>query len=215
MNNPNKYLRYAFFILIRIVLTVVLGLNVRRKELLPKNGPAIIVANHNSHLDTLVLVSLFPMRLLEKVRPVAAADYFLKNKIIGWFALNVIGIVPIVRGGGSKSKDPLAPCYDALGRGDIIILFPEGTRGEPEKLSEFKKGIAHLAQKYPNVLTTPVYMHGLGKALPKGAFLPVPFFCDIFVGNGVSCEFDRGRFMDKVRDEFQLLANEERFYPWE
>ena len=78
----NNLLRFIFFrIFVRPVISVVLGLNIRHRERLPTKGPAILVANHNSHLDTMVLMTLFPWKLQKKIHPVAAADYFLQNKL--------------------------------------------------------------------------------------------------------------------------------------
>jgi len=207
--------RLLFFLLVRIAVLVLLGLNVRRKEQLPAKGPAIVVANHNSHLDTLVLISLFPLKDLPKIKPIAAADYFLRNKFLAWFSKNILGIIPIERGKASKNFDPLKPCCDALDAGNIIILFPEGTRGEPEKLSDFKKGIAYLSERYPKVPVTPVFIHGLGKALPKGDFVLVPFFCDVFVGSSFTFESGRKDFMNHLTSQFQELSGEKNFKPWE
>lgn len=211
----SRYLRFLFFLLVRLAVLILLGVNVRRKELLPKKGPAIIVANHNSHLDTLVLISLLPMRSLARIHPVAAADYFLTNRYLKWFATHIIGIIPVMRGAAGKDYDPLKLCGVALARGDIIILFPEGTRGAPEQISRFKKGIAYLAERFPSVPVTPVFMHGLGKALPKGDWILVPFFCDIFVGDHLRFESDKTAFLDKLNMQFQYLAAQGHFSVWD
>lgn len=208
-------MRLVFYVLVRMLVLVLLGLNVRRREWLPASGPAIIVANHNSHLDTLVLVSLLPLRLLPRIRPIAAADYFLKNRFLAWFATRLIGILPIERGRASKSYDPLAVPSQALDRGDIIILFPEGTRGEPEQLSQFKKGVAHLAERYPDVPVVPVFIHGLGKALPRGDCVLVPFFCDIFVGRSLTFATNRQAFMQMLSAQFKELSSEKDMVAWE
>jgi|TARA_B110000438_G_scaffold254486_1_gene260755 1-acyl-sn-glycerol-3-phosphate acyltransferase len=71
--------------------------NVLRSDLLPNKGPAIIVANHNSHLDIFVLLTLFPFNLVKNIKPVGAADYFLSNPVLSWFALNIMGIIPLPR----------------------------------------------------------------------------------------------------------------------
>lgn len=211
-----QLLRFAFFtFVVRPAVLVGLGLNVRHRERLPRRGPAIVVANHNSHLDTLVLVTLFPRRALRWLRPVAAADYFLRNRWVAWFALNVIGIVPIARKLRASGGDPLAGCQEALERRETLILFPEGTRGEPEALAELRTGVAHLAKRNPGVPIVPVFLHGLGKALPKGSFLPVPFFCDVFVGEPITWSGDRGAFMDELTCAMEALSAEGTFPDWE
>lgn len=211
----SRLLRFLFFALFaRLLVLIVLGLNVRRRELLPAAGPAIVVANHNSHLDTLVLMTLLPLRLLPRVRPVAALDYFLRNRGLAWFALNIIGIIPLSRR-PQRGADPLAPCAEALQRGDILILFPEGSRGEPERMAKFKTGVAHLAERCPAVPVVPVFMHGLGKALPKGDFVLVPFFCDVFVGEGLRWTGERGSFMAGLEAAMGRLAGEGCFAVWE
>ena len=210
----NSVLRLLFFALIvRPLALVIIGLNVRHRERLPKIGPAIIAANHNSHLDTLVLMSLFPLSLLPKIHPVAAADYFLCNRFIAWFALKLIGIVPIKRR-VSGCEDPLAAASQALEQGDILILFPEGSRGEPEHLAQFKTGIAHLAKRHPAAPVTPIFLHGLGKALPKGEALLVPFFCDVFVGEVMSWQGDKHAFMDELDARMRGLAAEGEIVAW-
>jgi len=212
----SRLLRGAFFLLIvRPVLTIALGTHVRGRDHLPKKGPAIVVANHNSHLDTLTILAMFPMRNLPSLRPVAAMDYFMRSGPMAWFATNIIGIIPIVRGGGDRNADPLAPCRDALDRGDILILFPEGSRGEPEKLSAFKKGVAHLVKSRPDTPVHPLFMHGLGKALPKDSFLLVPFNCDVVVGETLSWTGSVESFMETLQSAMTGLAGQIHMVPWD
>ena len=111
------------------VLLIATGLRVLGREHLPRAGPAVVVANHNSHLDVIALMSLFPLRLLHKVRPVAAADHFTRPGPLGWLARVILNIIPIDRSGGG-AETAIAPVRAALDRGDIVVLFPEGTRGD-------------------------------------------------------------------------------------
>jgi len=68
------------------------------------------VANHNRHLDTMVLMTLFLLRLLERLRPVETADYFLRNRRLACFALNIIGVVPVDRRMPQGSGDTRQRC---------------------------------------------------------------------------------------------------------
>lgn len=210
-----RLLRFLFFaVIVRLLVVVMLGINVRHRVRLPQAGPAILAANHNSHLDTLVLMTLLPLRLLPQVRPVAAIDYFLRNRLLAWFCLNIVGIIPLARKATVRAGNPLAECEQALRRGELLILFPEGSRGEPEQLAEFKTGIAHLAEHFPQTPTVPIYMHGLGKALPKGEALLVPFFCDVFVGRPLYWCGDRPVYMQRLHEAFASLMAEGHFPPW-
>ena len=209
-----QILQLTFFVfIVRPVLLVILGMNVRGREHLPEKGPAIIVANHNSHLDTLTLMALFPLKDLHLLRPAAAADYFLANKWLSWFASAIINIIPLAR--GVVKKNPLADMEAALDRNEILILFPEGSRGEPEQRAEFKRGIAYLAKARPDVPVHPVYMHGLGKALPKGSFFLVPFNCDVFAGSSLTWTGNPASFMETLEARMAGLAEQGHFQPWE
>lgn len=208
----NTVLRWLFFAgPVRLLVLLVMGMNVRGQSNLPEGGPAIIVANHNSHLDTMTLMSLLPLSLLPQVQPVAALDYFLKSRWLAWFALNIIGILPISR---DTTANPLAAPNRALAGGRILILFPEGSRGLPEQRVAFKRGIALLAKDNPQVPVIPVFMHGLGKALPKGTRLFVPFVCDVFVGEPLFGSGDAKAFMETLNARMDALEAQGTFPPW-
>lgn len=231
-----RWVQAAFFLLVvRPLLALLLGVNLRHAGRLPQAGPAILAANHNSHLDTLLLMSLYPLARLHRLRPVAAADYFLRNRLLAWFALNVMHILPLARrpkkapspeppartgeDAGVAPKPvagkPLAHIEAALAAGDILILFPEGSRGEPERRSELKSGIAHLMEHAPAVPVVPVYLYGLGKALPKGDWLPVPFFADGFVGEPLTWQGSRTATMRALESRFAELEREGGRAAWE
>ncbi|WP_372369094.1 lysophospholipid acyltransferase family protein [Candidatus Uabimicrobium sp. HlEnr_7] len=207
-----KYLFFYFFI--KPIILIGLGLNIRNYQHFPKQGPAIIVANHNSHLDTLVLMTLAPGKLLGKMRPVAAMDYFCRNRFFSWLSQNFLGIVPIKRKRTKEGEDLLQPCYEALEKKQILILYPEGTRGKPEEMAEFKSGIARLVENYSHVPVHPVYMHGLGKTLPKGSCLPVPFFCDVFVGEKIMWNGEKQIFLNSIRKSIDNLKKQGNFPIW-
>ncbi|WP_046243914.1 lysophospholipid acyltransferase family protein [Hymenobacter terrenus] len=190
------------------VVLLWLGIHVRHRERLPSKGPAIIAANHNSHLDILTLLSLFPLLSIPNIQPAAAADYFHKSWWLRWFSRHVIGIIPVVRGAVQLGEeDPLTECYRALEAGKVLVIFPEGTRGQPEQMAELKAGIWYLAKRFPHAPVVPVYMHGLGKSMPKGTLIPVPFYVKVAVGNALRWVDDKAGFMHALREQFHKLRH--------
>ena len=68
-----RLMKVVFFLLARIAIYILIGLCIQHRERLPRRGPAILVANHNSHLDMIVLMSLFPLAIIHQLRPLAMA----------------------------------------------------------------------------------------------------------------------------------------------
>jgi 1-acyl-sn-glycerol-3-phosphate acyltransferase len=108
----------------------------------------------------------------------------------------------------------LAPVAAALARGDILIFLPEGSRREPERLAEFKSGLARIAERFPAVPVVPIFMHGLGKALPRGDWVLVPFFVDVFIGEPLAWCGSREDCMARYKAAIDALAAEGQFAPW-
>lgn len=177
-------LKYLFFLLvIKPFIFLVLGVNVRNPETLPQDGPAIIIANHNSHIDTLLLMSLFSICKINKIRPVAAADYFCNTKFKKFIFEKLSGIIPIERKISKENISTLfSGIFNALDNNEIIIIYPEGTRGNDNKINKFKSGVAHIAKAYPNVPVIPIFINEPDKILPKIDEILVPFISDVYIG---------------------------------
>lgn len=149
----------------------------------PAPQPRIYFANHSSHLDGVVIWSALPRTLRAHTRPVAARDYWDASPLRRFLASEVFGAVLIERkAAGHARGQVLEPLFDALDRGDSLILFPEGTRGDGEAIAPFKSGLYHLARQRPAVELVPVYLDKLHRVLPKGAALPVPLLCGLRFG---------------------------------
>ena len=201
-----RWLRLILIVLIVRPLTrLITGADVIGAARLPSAGPAIVAANHSSHIDTLLLLTLFSPRTLGKVRPVAAADYFLATPVISWVSRRLIGIVPVDRGAAGPGADPLAPARAALANGDILIVFPEGTRGATVDMAPLKSGVARLAEAFPDAPVIPVWIQGAGRVLPKGAHVPVPMTCCVLVGEPIRWAGDRSGFMAALKAALEDL----------
>lgn len=133
-------------------------------------GPAIFVANHQSHMDTPVILESLPEHIQDNLFFGAAADrWFVKGKkkliLQPWYQSLALGNFPIVRGGGSKTLDY---ARWLLNEGCNICVFPEGTRATQDELGEFRHGVTLLARA-AGVPVVPVVLKGLREMRPKGS----------------------------------------------
>jgi 1-acyl-sn-glycerol-3-phosphate acyltransferase len=154
---------------------------------------------------------------LGKLRPVAAADYFLRNRALAWFTFNIVNMIPIERpakGKVDRHSDPLEDCAKALRAGEILLVFPEGTRGESETLARFKGGVARLKEQFPDVPVIPIYMQGLGRVMPKGEIALVPVVVDVFVGEAVAWTSNRPDFTRAMEQAVATLAASAPIRAW-
>ena len=206
MKRVIKILFFAF--IVKPIVFVILGLNIRGRENLPLKGGAVIAPNHNSHLDTLVIMSLYPLSKIDKIRPVAAADYFMKNKFRAWISTYCIGIIPLDRTGATSQEELFKKPHEALDNGDILILFPEGSRGKPEQMTRLKKGLYYLLKDKKDIPITPIAMQGLGNSLPKGEALFVPFNCQVFIGEQISIPENSQILNENLKEFFETNLNQ-------
>ena len=145
----------------------------------PPPGQCIYIANHSSHLDVLLLLSVLPRTLWDRTRPVAAAEYWTAGPIRRWLIHSIFKGVLLGREKGGLN--PLEPVAAALRYGDSLIFFPEGTRGPGGNLLPLKPGIFHIAKWFPGVDIIPVWIGNSRRLLPR-LFAPVPLKCSIQFG---------------------------------
>ncbi|MEM7261161.1 MAG: lysophospholipid acyltransferase family protein [Planctomycetota bacterium] len=174
--------QHAFFhAVVKPFVWTFTGTEVDGGQRLQSDGPQIIVSNHNSHLDTAMLLLLAGGRR-GSVRPVAAAEYFCRGRVMPFLTTRLFNILPIDRGGLRDGRHSFECMSEALARGESLIIYPEGTRGEPESLRPFQKGVGHIIAANRSVPVVPVGISGLGRVMPKGRWLPVPHQVRVCVG---------------------------------
>jgi 1-acyl-sn-glycerol-3-phosphate acyltransferase len=166
------------------LVKILVGAQARWVDAAPNNEQSIYFTNHSSHLDTLALWVALPAEIRAKTRPVAAKDYWGNGIIKRFIALKVLNAVLIERT-VTRHSDPLQSLLEALSSGDSLIIFPEGTRRAQAEPSDFKGGLYHLAEAFPNVKLIPVYLDTLHRSMPKGAILPVPLICTVRFGAAI------------------------------
>ncbi|GAB3633751.1 lysophospholipid acyltransferase family protein [Microbacterium shaanxiense] len=166
----------------------------------PRNGAAILASNHLSVSDSVFLPLLIdrPMSFLAK------SDYFTGRGLKGWatkYFMKATGQIPIDRSGGKASEASLNTGLQVLGRGDLLGIYPEGTRSPDGKLYRGRTGIARMALE-AKVPVIPVVMVDTDSAMPIGRTVPRIVRVGIVIGEPL----DFSRFEGMENDRYILRS---------
>ncbi|CAM3300225.1 1-acyl-sn-glycerol-3-phosphate acyltransferase [Flavobacterium longum] len=203
-------LQFTFGFLLRPFLRWFVGVRFCDTDFLSAEKQFIIVANHNSHLDTMTIMASLPRNIIHKVKPVAAADHFGKTKRkekLSNFFINTL-LIQRRRDKENPENDPIHKMIKALDDGFSLIIFPEGTRGEPEVQQPLKPGVALVLSQRPHIKYIPAYMKGMGKAMPKDDGLIVPHNASLVFGDPTTvATTDVDGILQQIAADFDRLKN--------
>jgi 1-acyl-sn-glycerol-3-phosphate acyltransferase len=147
-------------------------LQIDGRENLPESGSIIMVCNHTSHLDTLCMLCAVPLRKIHRTFPAAAADYFFSSLPRSALSAIFINALPFDR--EVKGAESLAVCTKLLeNEGNILIIFPEGTRTTTGEMGRFRSGIGRLVAG-SKLRVVPCHLKGGFEAWPKGRLFVLP-----------------------------------------
>ncbi len=167
----------------------------------PKAEQRIYFANHQSHLDWVLIWAALPRELRSVTRPIAARDYWTATPLKQWITTEVFNAVYVSRT-RTDEQDPLEPLVEALRNGDSLVIFPEGTRNAKGDPQPFKSGLFHLAEQFPDVALVPAWIDNVQRVMPKGEVVPVPILCTVTFGTPLQLQAgeDKRGFLARARD---------------
>ncbi|MBA2663821.1 MAG: AMP-binding protein [Bradymonadaceae bacterium] len=169
---------------------------------IPHHDPnLIVIANHTSHLD-MGLIKFALGDFGTDIRALAAADYFFSNKARKTFFKNFTNLLPVERSGSLERS--LGNATEALRGGEMLLMFPEGTRSTDGKIKPFRRGLGYLVDAQV-VDILPIYIEGTYRALPKGRKFPsvTSRRLKVYIGKALSAH--------ALRKEAKDMSPTERF----
>ena len=183
----------------------------------PQIKQRIYFANHGSNLDGPTIWASLPRAVRQQCRMIAARDYWQANPWRRYLSQKIFNAILINRKNITREDNPLDQMFAALeGTEDSMIIFPEGTRKDPDDeddLNNFKAGLYRLALQFPNIELIPVYIRNLNRILPKGEYLPVPVLSSVSFGTALEiiADEDKNDFLKRAQQAIiDLKEHEDR-----
>ena len=190
----------AMGLLLAFIARLITGAQGHWKGCPPKAEQRIYFANHQSHLDWVLIWAALPQELRAQTRPIAARDYWTSTPFKHWITREVFNAVYVNRQ-RTDDQDPLEPLVEALKNGDSLVIFPEGTRSNKGEPQSFKSGLYQLASQFPEVHLIPAWIDNVQRVMPKGEVVPVPILCTVTFGAPMTLGVGEERriFLDRAR----------------
>ena len=190
----------AMGLLLAFIARLITGAQGHWKGCPPKAEQRIYFANHQSHLDWVLIWAALPQELRAQTRPIAARDYWTATPLKHWITREVFNAVYVSRQ-RTDDQDPLEPLVEALKNGDSLVIFPEGTRSNKAEPQSFKSGLYQLAEQFPQVQLIPAWIDNVQRVMPKGEVVPVPILCTVTFGAPMQLGSGEERriFLDRAR----------------
>ena len=199
----------AMGLLLSFIARLITGAQGHWKGCPPMAEQRIYFANHQSHLDWVLIWAALPRELRATTRPIAARDYWTASPFRHWLTREVFNAVYVDRQ-RTDDQDPLEPLVEALAHGDSLVIFPEGTRSSQGLPQAFKSGLYHLARQFPQVRLVPCWIDNVQRVMPKGEVVPVPVLCTVTFGTPLSLGpgEDKRAFLERARAAVVALRPE-------
>jgi 1-acyl-sn-glycerol-3-phosphate acyltransferase len=190
-------LNWAWWTFVRVYMGIYHRLTIHGRKHLPARPPFVLIANHASHLDALVLACPLSLWQRDRIFPIAAGDVFFETPMMTGFAAFLLNALPMWR----KKCGPHA--LKVLRRRLVeepcgYILFPEGKRTRDGQMLPFKPGLGMLVAE-TDVPVIPCYIHGSFEALHADHQWPRPGRITMTVGeamNFAAVKNDRDGWME-------------------
>ena len=175
----------------------------------------VYYANHVSNGDMPMIWSVLPPAIRRETRPVAAADYWLKNKLRAFVGPEVFNAVLIDRR-REVNDNPMEKILEAIDEGSSLIIFPEGNRNmTDDPLLPFRAGLYNIGRQRPHVDLVPTWVANLNAIMPKGEVVPLPLICTVTFGAPIHVREgeDKDAFLARAADALAALAPRQESRP--